>query len=125
MRLLTLLALAAGVGSLSLPAVGQPTPVPVEIWADTLQVQDLDMSPDAKRVAMLMRRERGADPELLLFNADDIKGSLVAIQPEGLVPSNVRWANEDYLVVNFILKSEDKGRPLFLSRSASYNLDPK
>ena len=125
MRLLSVIAVAIGVGSMALPAASQPTPVPVEIWADTLQVQDLDMSPDAKRVAMLMRRERAADPELLLFNTDDIKGSLVAIQPEGLVPSNVRWANEDYLVVNFILKSEDKGRPLFLSRSASYNVDTK
>lgn len=125
MRLLSLLALAFGAGSLALPAASQPVPVPVEIWSDTLQVQDLDMSPDANRFAMLMRRERGADPELLLFDANDVSGSLTAIQPEGLVPNAVRWANEDYLVVNFILETEDKGRPVYIRRSASYNVNTK
>ncbi len=106
----------------SISAMAQPEPVPIEIWADTNQVQSLDMSPDAAKVAMLMRRERGADPELLLFNTDDISGSIKAIEAEGLLPLNVYWANKDYLVVNFLLEIEELGRPVYLRRTASYNI---
>ncbi|MEO1189970.1 MAG: prolyl oligopeptidase family serine peptidase, partial [Pseudomonadota bacterium] len=94
-----------------------------EVWADTTQIQSLDMSPDAKRMAMLMRRERGAEHELMIFDTGDIQGTLKAIAPEGLEPLNLRWANEDYLVVNFLLEMEDKGRPVFLQRTASYNVE--
>lgn len=121
MRVMRSLLVAFGIGVGCLHAAAQPAPVPVEIWADTLQVTDLDMSPDAQRMAMLMRRERGADPELLLFETKDIGGTLVAIQPDGLIPTAVSWASDEYLVVNFVLETEDKGRPVYLSRSASYN----
>ncbi len=96
--------------------------LPVEVWADSLQVSELDMSPDAERMAMLMRRERGAFPELMVFDTDDIQGSLQAIQPEGLIPTGLGWANDDLLIVNFVFVSEDKGRTVFLGRTASYNV---
>ena len=65
-----------------LMTLAQSAQVPVEVWADSLQVRDLDMSPNAQRMAMLMRRERGADHDLIVFDTDDIQGSLQAIQPE-------------------------------------------
>jgi len=108
--------------SLPLATLAQHAQLPVEVWADSLQVSDLDMSPDAQRMAMLMRRERGADPDLMVFDTEDIQGSLQAIQPEGLIPTGLRWANDDFLIVNFILESDDKGRPVYLSRTASYNV---
>jgi len=108
----------------SLPPVtlAQQAQLPVEVWADSLQVSELDMSPDAQRMAMLMRRERGAHPDLIVFDTDDIQGSLQAIQPEGLIPIGLRWANDDFLIVNFNLGVEDKGRPVYLPRTASYNV---
>lgn len=109
-------------GSL-MPAGARAKELPVEVWADSLQVRGLDMSPNATRMAMLMRRERGADPELLLFETHDVRGTLQAIQPEGLIPRSLRWASDDYLIVNFMFETEEKGRPLFLSRSASYNIE--
>jgi hypothetical protein len=39
-----------------------------------------------------------------------------------LIPTGLRWANDDFLIVNFILESDDKGRPVYLSRTASYNV---
>lgn len=119
-RLFASLALAA---CLPFSSQAMPEPVPVEVWADTTQIQSLDMSPDAKRMAMLMRRERGAEHELMIFDTGDIQGTLKAIAPEGLEPLNLFWANEDYLVVNFLLEMEDKGRPVFLQRTASYNVE--
>jgi len=104
-------------------ADAQPARLPAEVWADSMQVRGLDMSPDGERMAMLMRRERGDDPELLVFETGDISGTLTAIQPEGLIPSSLRWANNKYLIVNFFFETEDKGRPVYLSRSASYNLE--
>lgn len=104
-------------------AYAQPERLPPQVWADSMQVGELDMSPDGQRMAMLMRRERGAEPELIVFETGDISGSLQAIQPEGLVPTSLRWANNEYLVVNFFFKTEDKGRPVFLSRSASYHVE--
>lgn len=103
----------------------QPTPVDVKVWADRNNVLSLDMTPDAKRIAMLMRRERGADAELLLFETENIGGSMEAIQPEGLRPINIFWANNTYLVVNFILALEDGGRPVNIRRTASYNIETK
>ena len=123
MRIVRSLFAALVVCSLSFPAFAQPAQLPVEVWAGSLQVRDLDMSPDAQRMAMLMRRERGAHPELLVFDTDDIQGTMKAIQPEGLIPSALRWANNDYLVVNFIFETEDTGRPQYLSRTASYNVE--
>ena len=123
MQILRTLFTALFLCCLSFPLLAQPTQLPVEVWADNLQVRDLDMSPDAKRMAMLMRRERGADPELFVFDTGDIQGTLQAIQPEGLVPARLQWANEDFLVVNFIFETEDNGRPVFLSRTASYNVE--
>ena len=107
----------------AVPAIAQPEPVPVEVWADTSQVQDLDMSPDAERIAMIMRRERGADPELIVFDADNISGSIKAIQTEGLIPQSLFWANEKYIVIDFILEMEDGGRPVYLPRTTSYNVE--
>ena len=94
---------------LPLVTLAQRAQLPVEVWADSLQVSELDMSPDAQRMAMLMRRERGAHPDLIVFDTDDIQGSLQAIQPEGLIPIGLRWANDDFLIVNFILESEIQG----------------
>ena len=108
--------------NVSLVALAQPAQLPAEVWADSLQVSDLDMSPDAQRMATLMRRERGAHPDLIVFDTDDIQGSLQAIQPEGLIPTGLRWANDDFLIVNFILEVDEKGRPVYLSRTASYNV---
>ncbi len=118
-RLFASLALAA---ILPFSSHAMPEPVPAEVWADTTQIQSLDMSPDAKRMAMLMRRDRGAEHELMIFDTGDIQGTLKAIAPEGLEPLNLFWANEDFLVVNFLLEMEDKGRPVFLRRTASYNV---
>lgn len=111
------------ISCLAFSVLAEPKQVPVEVWADSLPVSNLDMSPDAKRIAMLMRRERGGIHELFVFDTDDIKGSLQAIQPEGLTPTGLRWVNEDFLVVNFILKSESDGRPVYLSRTASFNVE--
>ena len=105
-----------------LVALAQHAQVPVEVWADSLQVRDLDMSPDAQRMAMLMRRERGADPDLIVFDTDNIQGSLQAIQPEGLIPTGLSWANDNFLIVNFVFEDESRGRPVYLSRTASYNV---
>ncbi|MDT8437724.1 MAG: prolyl oligopeptidase family serine peptidase [Wenzhouxiangellaceae bacterium] len=109
--------------ALALPCAAQPKPVPVEVWADSLQVSQLDMSPDAGRIAMLMRRERGAHPQLMVFDTADIAGTLQAIQPEGLIPQSLRWASNNHLIVNFIFQTESMGRPTYLSRSASYSVD--
>ena len=105
-----------------LVALAQHAQVPIEVWADSLQVRDLDMSPDAQRMAMLMRRERGADPDLIVFDTDNIQGSLQAIQPEGLIPTGLSWANDNFLIVNFVFEDESRGRPVYLSRTASYNV---
>lgn len=104
-------------------AHAQPQKVPVQVWADSNQVSQVDMSPNAERMAMLMRRERGARPELMIFEKEDVAGTLRAIQPEGLVPVSLRWANDEYLIVNFIFETDDKGRPVYLSRSASFNIE--
>jgi len=123
-RLRMFLVVMASCAGTSLSALAQPETLPVKVWADTLEVRALDMSPDAKRMAMLMRRERGAYPELMTFDTDDISGTLSAIQPEeGLVPTSLRWASEDYLIVNFIFETEQMGRPVYLPRSASYNVE--
>ena len=61
----------------------------------------------------------------LIFETKDIRGTLEAIQPEDLIPQSLFWANKDYLVVNFIFISEDTGRPVYLSRTASYNVETK
>ncbi len=104
-------------------AEAAPEPVPVEVWADTEEVQALDMAPDGERMAMLMRRERGAEPELVVFDTDDIQGSIQAIQTEGLQPQNIYWANDTHLVVNFILEEQSQGRPVYLPRTASYDVE--
>lgn len=117
-----LIALAAAVSGLPFASHAMPTPVPTEVWADTTQVQSLDMAPNAERMAMLMRRERGADHEILIFDTDDIKGSLKAIEAEGLTPLSLAWVNDDYLVINFLLETEEMGRPVFFRRTASYNV---
>ncbi len=113
------------VSCLSITLMAKPAQIPIEAWADQLPVSDLDMSPDAKRMAMLMRRERGAVPELMIFETSDIKGTLQAIQPEGLIPNSLFWANKDYLVVNFYFQTEVEGRPQTLGRTASYNVESK
>ena len=110
------------VSSLPQSTLAQPAQLPAEVWADSLQVSEMDMSPDAQRMAMLMRRERGAHPDLIVFDTDDIQGSLQAIQPEGLIPIGLRWANDDFLIVNFVFEAEDKGRPVYLGRTASYDV---
>ncbi|MCR9270276.1 MAG: prolyl oligopeptidase family serine peptidase [Hyphomonadaceae bacterium] len=118
-----LIAIAAVAGLLPLSSFAAPEPIPTEVWADTTQVQSLDMSPNAERMAMLMRRDRGADHEILIFDTDDIKGSLKAIEADGLRALSLAWVNDDYLVINFILETEEMGRPVNYRRTASYNVE--
>ena len=72
-----LIAIAAVAGLLPLSSFAAPEPIPTEVWADTTQVQSLDMSPNAERMAMLMRRDRGADHEILIFDTD---GNFIGIR---------------------------------------------
>ena len=61
---------------------------------------------------------------MLIFDTDDIQGSIKAIEAEGLEPENLQWVNKDYLVINFILEQTDRdGRPAFFRRTASYNVN--
>lgn len=122
--MLKYLAMAGTISLLQLSSHAMPEPLPTEVWADTTQVVSLDMSPDAKRMAMMMRRERGADYEILVFDTDDISSTLKAIEAEGLMPQNLGWVNDDYLVINFILEEQNSdGRPVYLNRTASYNVE--
>jgi dipeptidyl aminopeptidase/acylaminoacyl peptidase len=96
------------------------TIVPAEVWADTDTVTSLDMSPNGERVAMLMRRERGGMPDLVMFDTDDVQGSIRAIETE-LQPISFFWANDRYLVVTFILETMQAGDPVILRRIASFD----
>lgn len=119
----SILAVAA-VCLIPLTSAAMPDAVETEVWADQTQIISLDMSPDAKRIAMLMRRDRGADHEIMIFDTDNIQGSLRAIEAEGLTPQNLGWVNDDYLVINFIIEESDNdGRPVYLNRTASYNVE--
>lgn len=121
--MIRLLALAATMSLLPFTSFAMPERIATEVWADTTQIQSLDMSPDAQRIAMLMRRDRGAEHEILIFDTDNIKGSIRAIEAEGLRPLNLAWVNKDYLVVNFLLEKEEMGRPVNFRRTASYNVN--
>ena len=122
--MLRFFAAAAMAALLPLSSHAMPEQLPTEVWADQTQVVSLDMSPDAKRIAMLMRRDRGADYEILVFDTDNISGTLKAIEAEGLMPQNLGWANDNHLVINFILEEKDNdGRPAYLNRTASYNVE--
>ena len=122
--MLRFFAAAAMTALLPLSSHAMPEQLPTEVWADQTQVVSLDMSPDAKRIAMLMRRDRGADYEILVFDTDNISGTLKAIEAEGLMPQNLGWANDNHLVINFILEEKDNdGRPAYLNRTASYNVE--
>lgn len=106
-------------------ALGQaaPAPVPVEVWADRSQVGGLDMSPNGERVAMLMRRERGGEYELMMFDTADIQGSLRAISTDNLLPRSLFWANDRHLVVTFILEEMIGAEPVILQRIASFDTE--
>lgn len=108
--------------SISGASWAQPQQVEVEVWADTDQVTAVDMSPNSERIAMLMRRSRAGDPELLLFNTDDLSGSLQAITvEEGLTPTSLFWANDRYLIVSMIVELSRSGRPVYLPRVLSFD----
>lgn len=119
-KLLVLLAFAVSGGA----SWAQPQEVAVEVWADRDQVTAVDMSPNAERIAMLMRRSQAGDPELLLFDADNLSGSLQAIAvEEGLTPTNVFWANDRYLIVSMIVELSQTGRPVYLPRVLSFDVE--
>jgi len=102
----------------------QSSVIPVEIWADTDQVSTVDMSPNAERIAMLMRREPNGSRELLLFDTDNMGGSLTAIEvDEGLLPTSIFWANDRYLIVNMVLELERMGNLIYLSRVLSFDVE--
>lgn len=103
-------------------AQAQPEPVPVEAWADRDNVISLDMNPRADRMAMLMRRERGGEFELLVFETADISGSMTAIQTGELQPRSLFWANDRYLIVSFIAEGMLGSQRVFVSRIASFDV---
>ncbi len=108
-----------------MPAGAQesPTPVPVEVWADRPQIGSLDMSPNGERIAMLMRRERGAEYELMMFDTADIQGTIRSISTDNLLPRSLFWANDRHLVVSFILEETIGAEPVILQRIASFDTE--
>lgn len=100
-----------------------PAPVPVEVWADRPQIGSLDMSPNGERIAMLMRRERGGEYELMMFDTADIQGTIRAISTDNLLPRSLFWANDRHLVVTFILEETIGAEPVILQRIASFDTE--
>ena len=104
-------------------ALAQPVPVPVEVWAQQDTVVSLDMSPDGERIAMLMRREANGDPELLLFDTNDVRGSMRALTTEGVEPISVFWANDQHLVVTMLVRGEYNNQRFALTRVTSFDVE--
>lgn len=105
------------------PAQAQPTPVPVDVWAQPDTVVSVDMSPDGQRIAMLMRREAGGNPELLLFDTNDIQGTMRAIPTDTLEPLRVFWANDRHLVATLLVRGEFSGQRYALTRVTSFDVE--
>jgi dipeptidyl aminopeptidase/acylaminoacyl peptidase len=103
-------------------AQARPEPVPVEVWADQDNVISVDMNPSAERMAMLMRRERGGEFELLLFETADIAGTMTAIQTGELRPRRLFWANDRYLVVQFVADATLGSEAVQVARIASFDV---
>ena len=103
-------------------ALAQPEPVPVEVWAQQDTVASLDMSPDGQKIAMLMRRDSNASPELLLFDTNDMRDSMRALSTEGAEPISVFWANDRYLVVTMLVRGENNNQRYALTRVTSFDV---
>lgn len=117
--LFALLAICTSLAALT-PASAQV--VPAEDWARLDAVDSLDMSPNGERIAMLMRRQPNANPELLLFETGNITETMQALETE-LRPVSLFWANDRHLVVTFLLETEFRNQPVLLSRLASYDTE--
>ncbi|MCC5982097.1 MAG: S9 family peptidase [Oceanicaulis sp.] len=121
--LATLGAAVLAAASVVMPAAAQP--LAAEILGGNDEIRTLDMSPNGERVAMLMRRERAGEYELLIFDTSDIEGSLQAIQTDhmGMKPLSLFWSNDEYLVVSFYRDVRVGSQEFRAPRLASYHVD--
>jgi dipeptidyl aminopeptidase/acylaminoacyl peptidase len=116
------LALAiAAMGMAWTTAAAQPVVEP-EVWADTNNIQDLDMSPNGRRIAMLQRLERGDFHRLVVFDTDDIEDSMTVVNlDEEARPFQLFWKGDDRLVLSVAIERERAGDPITVIRHLALN----
>lgn len=118
----TAIALAAASCLTAFAAAQQPV-IPVEAWADTQEINDLVMSPNGNRIAMLQRQSRGDFHRLVVFNTDDIQGSMEIVNfDEEARPYFLSWEGNDRLIVTVIIERVRAGDPITVWRILA--LDP-
>jgi dipeptidyl aminopeptidase/acylaminoacyl peptidase len=74
---------------------------PVEYWAAQPIVSNVTLSPDGKRLAMLVRPALEADPVLTVYDANDLTAEPKRFNADKLEITGATWITDRMMAVNF------------------------
>ncbi|MFN3212258.1 MAG: alpha/beta hydrolase family protein [Henriciella sp.] len=111
--------------SASVPMAAQAEPtIPVEVWADESDFRSLEMSFDGSKMAMLQRTERGGEYQVVVFDTNDIAGSLRRLDTgNDAEPRSLTWVNDETIVIEFRLERKRRKELLSLNRYLAFNVN--
>ena len=97
MRLSFKMALVTVVLSLGGTAVAEP--YPLEYFALREVTNNVTISPDGERVAMLKILSREGDPVLHIYDADDLDGDAFVVNSDPMEITSYYWASDEHIIL--------------------------
>lgn len=82
-------------------------PYPLEYFALREVVNNVTVSPDGERVAMLKILSREGDPILHIYDSDDLEGEPFVVNSDPMEITSYYWADDDYIVLTLRQRSRD------------------
>lgn len=107
MNLFTFCKVAVAVTLLQGVSAQATEPYPLEYFALREVVNDVSVSPDGERVAMLKILSREGNPILHIYDSDDLEGEPFVVNSDPMEITSYYWADDDYIVLTLRQRSRD------------------
>lgn len=110
-------------------ATSDSEPYPLEYFALREVVNNVTVSPDGERVAMLRILHRTGNPILHIYDSDDLDNSLMVVDADPMEIRSYFWASENHIIMSMREKVRDKidgqNQGVYETRSTILNIDKK
>jgi dipeptidyl aminopeptidase/acylaminoacyl peptidase len=111
------------------PAAAQDSPPPLEYFAIREVIQQVEVSPNGEKMALLRNDSKDGNPIIEIYDTSDLTKTPERIGSDPMELTSLFWANDNFLVFNARQKIRNRiegfNDGVYRSSAASYNLRTK
>ncbi|MEO1201860.1 MAG: prolyl oligopeptidase family serine peptidase [Pseudomonadota bacterium] len=113
--------------SLSVPAAAADDPYPLDYWALRSVIDNVEVSPDGKHLALLKIPSKDGNPILEVYDAADLDAKPIRVDADPMEITSFIWAGDKYIAIGLRQKVRDKiegfNQGVYDTRFAALNIE--